>query len=307
MIEFLEVTKSYLGMRPILESVSLKIDKGEFFYLTGVTGAGKPTIFKLLLLLAPADSGQLLGDKDEDQREERLITIDDLLGPEPQGPPAVSLDALLGPEPGAVSTRRGRGPTDYVSPRSRTALRERFAPSPEAFELPEDVTPLGAIGRAAIGRPLVPSPEPPALTPPGHPDLLPGLPLQENYDDTVLAIGDENRRKMRIPVHAAPQPAPSDAPAIPFPTRLPKAMAALRSRPRRLVRQIAVSRNRWRKASSSSPSNPARSSRNDSPLPWIAAASSVVGVGCGAVSCCVFFGGVFVCGLSFCVVFWFLS
>ena len=43
MIEFLDVTKSYLGMRPILESVSLKIDKGEFFYLTGVSGAGKTT------------------------------------------------------------------------------------------------------------------------------------------------------------------------------------------------------------------------------------------------------------------------
>ncbi len=62
MIEFLEVTKSYLGMRPILESVSLKIDKGEFFYLTGVSGAGKTTVFKLLMLLERADSGQILVD-----------------------------------------------------------------------------------------------------------------------------------------------------------------------------------------------------------------------------------------------------
>ena len=41
MIEFDGVTKSYLGMRPVLENVVLRVKRGDFFYLTGVSGAAR--------------------------------------------------------------------------------------------------------------------------------------------------------------------------------------------------------------------------------------------------------------------------
>jgi cell division transport system ATP-binding protein len=59
MIEFESVTKSYLGMRPVLEAASLGVGKGEFFYLTGVSGAGKTTVFRLLMRLEQPDQGHI--------------------------------------------------------------------------------------------------------------------------------------------------------------------------------------------------------------------------------------------------------
>jgi cell division transport system ATP-binding protein len=65
MIEFEAVTKSYLGMRPVLEAVDLRIGKGEFFYLTGISGAGKTTVFRLLMRLERPTNGKIrLDNKD---------------------------------------------------------------------------------------------------------------------------------------------------------------------------------------------------------------------------------------------------
>ena len=60
MIEFSDVTKSYSGKLPVLAGVSFHIDEGEFFYLSGVSGAGKTTIFRLLLLMELPDSGAIV-------------------------------------------------------------------------------------------------------------------------------------------------------------------------------------------------------------------------------------------------------
>jgi len=60
LIRFENVTKSYLGKEPVLDEISLKIDAGEFLFLTGISGAGKSTIFRLLMGLEIADSGQVL-------------------------------------------------------------------------------------------------------------------------------------------------------------------------------------------------------------------------------------------------------
>ncbi|MDH4246426.1 MAG: ATP-binding cassette domain-containing protein [Deltaproteobacteria bacterium] len=57
MIEVEAVTKQYLGMMPVLDEVNLSIDSGEFFYLTGVSGAGKTTVFKLLMLMERPERG----------------------------------------------------------------------------------------------------------------------------------------------------------------------------------------------------------------------------------------------------------
>lgn len=48
MIKFKEVTKVF-GSITALDEVSFNIDQGEFVFLTGPSGAGKTTIFKLLL------------------------------------------------------------------------------------------------------------------------------------------------------------------------------------------------------------------------------------------------------------------
>ena len=65
MIEFEEVTKSYLGMRPVLESVGVRIDQGEFFYLTGVSGAGKTTVFRMMLRMEHPESGRIRIDGED--------------------------------------------------------------------------------------------------------------------------------------------------------------------------------------------------------------------------------------------------
>jgi cell division transport system ATP-binding protein len=67
MIELDAVTKGYQRLLPVLDEVSFHIDKGEFVYLTGVSGAGKTTVFRLLMLMERPDAGVL-------KLEERALT-----------------------------------------------------------------------------------------------------------------------------------------------------------------------------------------------------------------------------------------
>ena len=59
MIEFAHTYKVYPGPTHALKDVNLRIEKGEFVFLTGPSGAGKTTLFRLLSAYDKASSGCL--------------------------------------------------------------------------------------------------------------------------------------------------------------------------------------------------------------------------------------------------------
>lgn len=59
MIEFSHVYKTYPGPVHALKNVDLRIDKGEFVFLTGPSGAGKTTLFKMISAYDIATSGDV--------------------------------------------------------------------------------------------------------------------------------------------------------------------------------------------------------------------------------------------------------
>lgn len=63
-----DVTFSYDAEHPVLKNFSLSVRKGEFVTLTGRTGVGKSTLFKLLLGLYEPDSGTIRIDGTEPQQ-----------------------------------------------------------------------------------------------------------------------------------------------------------------------------------------------------------------------------------------------
>lgn len=62
MIEFFNLTMGFSRRPPILNQANFRIQKGEFLYLTGVSGAGKTTVFRLLMLLSLPLSGEVRFD-----------------------------------------------------------------------------------------------------------------------------------------------------------------------------------------------------------------------------------------------------
>nr|WP_277555766.1 ABC transporter ATP-binding protein [Halobaculum sp. YSMS11] len=62
LVEYDDVTFSYLPGRPVVRSLSLRADPGETVALVGPTGAGKSTAAKLLLRLYDVDSGTISVD-----------------------------------------------------------------------------------------------------------------------------------------------------------------------------------------------------------------------------------------------------
>lgn len=65
MIQFREVSKKFGDDTIVLDKVSFSLGKGSFTYLVGPTGAGKTTIFRLIIMdLLPSEGVILLGEKD---------------------------------------------------------------------------------------------------------------------------------------------------------------------------------------------------------------------------------------------------
>ena len=62
MISFNGVTKSYSGGNHGLRHIDLRIDAGEFTFLTGHSGAGKSTLLRLIALMERTSRGQIVVD-----------------------------------------------------------------------------------------------------------------------------------------------------------------------------------------------------------------------------------------------------
>ena len=60
MIQLFHVTKRWSNDPPVLDDVTLQVEKGEFVWLTGPSGAGKTTLLRLLFCADEPTSGQVI-------------------------------------------------------------------------------------------------------------------------------------------------------------------------------------------------------------------------------------------------------
>ena len=60
LIQYIDIEKNFLGKKPIFTDINLTINSGEFVFLTGISGAGKSTMFNLLLGTETPNQGRVI-------------------------------------------------------------------------------------------------------------------------------------------------------------------------------------------------------------------------------------------------------
>ena len=60
-LELVNIRKQY-GKKLVLDDLSLKVEKGEFFVILGPSGEGKSTLLRILAGIEGPDSGRVLID-----------------------------------------------------------------------------------------------------------------------------------------------------------------------------------------------------------------------------------------------------
>jgi len=73
-IQLFHVTKRWSNDPPVLDDVTLQVEKGEFVWLTGPSGAGKTTLLRMLFCADEPTSGQIIvGGRNVDRLSARVV------------------------------------------------------------------------------------------------------------------------------------------------------------------------------------------------------------------------------------------
>lgn len=136
MIRAFHIYKYYTGNISALTDINLKIEKGEFLFITGPSGAGKSTLLKLIYLREFPSSGQLLiddkntshlkrGELEELRRHIGVVFQDFKLIPYLNVYENVALPLYINKEPEFRIRQRVFSALDYVGLAHKT---EKFPP-----------------------------------------------------------------------------------------------------------------------------------------------------------------------------------
>jgi len=73
-IQLFHVTKRWSDDPPVLDDVTLQVEKGEFLWLTGPSGAGKTTLLRMLFCADEPTSGQIIvGGRNVNRLSARVV------------------------------------------------------------------------------------------------------------------------------------------------------------------------------------------------------------------------------------------